>query len=368
MRIRDALQTQMRVLVAVGLTCAIWLVVYFGAFSHATRERFKEAVAPLNTDSGVWVGALIQAVFSVLTPVVLGTDDDLPGHGCGVSCLCATKDATKDLSKEQEHESAVELAGLEACLDDEDKNKTNSQPCAPPEKRGLEEMKPRTPSCTSVTLFLLWKTATFTVILAVLTYYVRWFYALQDKYFGAVHDEETGVLKWDVLFKKIIVDEYVFTPTNVPPVVTLFLFTRLIGRQLFLEWEGAGKPEEQGDCKEDKTAVCGSDGILVNGKAGGAVTYSMIAFDWLVWVIPHYILCLMTWFPSHLMIYPMPSGVQLPLFMCVVILSNVLQSYMTMNSAGGRNKEGNQEGNQEVKPEKFPEWASAKAKRWFGRR
>lgn len=73
------------------------------------------------------------------------------------------------------------------------------------------------------------------------------------------------------------------------------------------------------------------------------------------------------------MIYPMPSGVQLPLFMCVVVLSNVLQSYMTMNSTrgGGMGEKQDQDQEEEErknKAEDFPEWASAKAEVWFGQR
>jgi hypothetical protein len=284
-RIRDALKTQLRVLVATVLICAIWLVIYFAAFSSSTRERFKETVAPLNTDSGVWVGALIQAVFSVLTPFVLGTDDDLPFSvldGCGCSRIGT------------QQESALELPDLETRLDDEDVASTVP-------KNGTEKMKlppgDQRPSRTSVGLFLLWKTATFTIILAILTYYVRWFYTFQDSYFGAVHDEETGELKWDVLLKKILVDEYIFTPTNIPPVVTLFLFTRLIGRQLFLEL-GRERCEE-----ERKTDVHSSDVVPTNGKAEDTedteetFTCCSVALSWVVWVIPHYVLCLLTWFP-----------------------------------------------------------------------
>jgi hypothetical protein len=292
-RIRDALKTQLRVLVATVLICAIWLVIYFAAFSSSTRERFKEAVAPLNTDSGVWVGALIQAVFSVLTPFVLGTDDDLP-DGCGCSRIGT------------QQESALELPDLEARLDDEDVASTVP-------KTGTEKIKlppgDQRPSRTSVGLFLLWKTATFTIILAILTYYVRWFYTFQDSYFGAVHDEETGELKWDVLLKKILVDEYIFTPTNIPPVVTLFLFTRLVGRQLFLELdrEGGNNADErvgqaqEGRCEEEKkTDVHSSDLVPTNGKAEDTeetFTCCSVALSWVVWVIPHYVLCLLTWFP-----------------------------------------------------------------------
>jgi hypothetical protein len=337
-RIRDALKTQLRVLVAMGLLCAIWLVVYFAAFSPATRNNFKNVVAPLNTDWGVWLGALIQAVFSVLTPFVLGTDDDLPQRGCGSVCLCTKKEEPQDSNMAQDSkEEPFGMDKLEEHLDDVDASPAADDPNEMTHNQ--VQQTNRNPSFTNVVLFLVWKTVAFTIILAILTYYVRWFYNLQDKMFGTVIDEQTDKVNWDVLFKKIAVDEYLFTPTNIPPVVTLFLFTRLLGRHFFLQLG----PEE-----EDGTDRVGEF---------DALTCNTIALSWLVWIVPHYILCLLTWFPSHLMIYPMPSGVQLPLFMCVVVVSNVLQSYMTMSSGG-------QDG--EVEKETFSEWASVKAGRWFG--
>jgi hypothetical protein len=235
-----------------------------------------------------------------------------------------------------------------------------------------------------VARFLVWKTTVFTLVLTVLTYYVRWFYRLQDEHFGAVHDEKSGNVRWGALFKKIVVDEYLFTPTNVPPVVTLFLFTRLAGRKLFL-LQGPSEGDEGGGVEHQQRTPGGGGG----GKQGPACEPSgpgtavpptahrarhssaSVICSWLVWVIPHYVLVLITWFPSHLMIYPMPSGVQLPLFMCIVVLSNVLQSYMTMSTGGGQ---GDEDGPVErelrdsaLPPLDFQEWASAQVDQYFDR-
>jgi hypothetical protein len=206
---------------------------------------------------------------------------------------------------------------------------------------------------------MLFKTAVFTLLLGVLTYYVRWFYQLQDAHFGAVHDERTGNVRWGALVQKMLVDEYVFTPTNVPPLVTLFLFTRLVGRKLFLR-QGAGPPGGGGV----------EGGSSKSGEPAAVHSCSAIACSWLVWVVPHYVLVLMTWMPSHLMIYPMPSGVQLPLFMCCAVLSNVLQSYMTMSrgSDGGPAAELRAAGGPAGDLD-FAEWASTQVEqRVFGRR
>jgi len=344
-RICDALKTQLRVLGFLGLACALWLAIYFAGFSEATRSRFKDAVAPLNTDSGVWVGAVIQAIFSVLTPYVLETDDDLPAHGCRRSAPQRTGDTAEQgrPGAQPISNSVVTLVCLEVTLgcgsDDDDNGAAKGGP-AP-------SLSSHEPSKSSVAGFMLFKTAVFTLLLGVLTYYVRWFYQLQDAHFGAVHDERTGNVRWGALVQKMLVDEYVFTPTNVPPLVTLFLFTRLVGRKLFLR-QGAGL-----------------DG---SGEPAAVHSCSAIACSWLVWVVPHYVLVLMTWMPSHLMIYPMPSGVQLPLFMCCAVLSNVLQSYMTMSrgSGGGPAAELRAAGGDSLD---FAEWASTQVEqRVFGRR